>query len=235
MSKTDNNMKVYVNADGERVMRITEVIRVLAKDQLVLWANMLGFKHIDYRKELDRTANIGSMAHGFIEDFTNPRVLAKIDYEKYDIYRYGDRVEAQNAIESFRQWCIANRDIYKVKFRERVVVGKHVGGTIDAGIQGLKDPTKITLMDYKTSSGFYLTMYLQLAGYVQIYEEVYGPNTIDGVAILRLDKKNGDIAQCRFIDRANLDPFITCFNCLLSVAQSTKMLESTYWNLTEMI
>ena len=79
MSKTNNNMKVYVNADGERVMRITEVISVLAKDQLVLWANMLGFKHIDYRKELDRTANIGSMAHGFIEDFTNPKVLAKSD------------------------------------------------------------------------------------------------------------------------------------------------------------
>lgn len=235
MSKTNNNMKVYINADGERVMRITEVIKVLAKDQLILWANMLGFKHVDYRKELERTANIGSMAHGYIEDFTNPKTLAIIDYEKYGIYRYGDMVEASNATESFRLWYLANQDIYKVKFRELVVVGKHVGGTIDAGVQGLKDPSKITLMDYKTSSGFYLSMFLQLAGYVQIYEEVYGPDTIDGVAVLRLDKSNGKPAQCRFISRDNLDPFISCFGCLLSVAQSTKILQSTYWNMTEMI
>ena len=43
MSKTNNHIKQYINADGEKVMRITEVIKVLAKDQLMTWANILGF------------------------------------------------------------------------------------------------------------------------------------------------------------------------------------------------
>lgn len=235
MSKTDNHAKVYINNKGERVMRITEVIKVLAKDQLLIWANMLGFKHIDYKKELSRTANIGSMAHGFIEDFNNPKLLAEIDYEKYGVYSYQDQLEAKHAIDSFYKWYKKNKAIYKVKFTERVVVGECVGGTIDTGVQGFRDPTKITLLDYKTSSGFYLTMFLQLAGYVEIYEEVYGKDTIDGVAVLLLDKKNGDMAKCRFIPREKLEPFISCFNCLLSVAQSTKMLEKMYWEYTEVV
>lgn len=60
MGKKDkNHFETYVNAKGERVMRVSTVINKLAKDQIAIWANMLGFKHIDYKKELERTANIG--------------------------------------------------------------------------------------------------------------------------------------------------------------------------------
>lgn len=47
---TNNNNKVYINANGERVLRVTEVIKMLSKDQLLFWANMLGFKQVSYKK-----------------------------------------------------------------------------------------------------------------------------------------------------------------------------------------
>lgn len=228
MSKTNNNYKVYVNADGERVMRITEVIKILAKDQLMVWANMLGFKRIDYKQELERTANIGSMIHGMIEDFNNPNVLAIIDYEKYGIYSYGDMLEAKHAMMSFNKWYAKNKDIYKVVFTERVVVGKEVGGTIDTAIQGIKDPRKIILIDYKNSAAVQFSMILQLAGYVQLYEEVYGPDTVEGICILRFDKKHGDMAEECFIPREKLEPYISCFGCLLTTAKYTKLLERQF-------
>ena len=228
MSKTDNHNKMYINKDGKRVLRITEVIKVLAKDSLLVWANMLGFKRISYRGELERTANIGSMVHSVLEDFNTPGTLAIDDPYKYGIYSYRDQIEASNAIESFFKWYRVHRNLYRVKFTERVIVGNEVGGTIDLGLHGIQDPNKVILADYKTSGGLYLTMYLQLAGYIMIYEEEYGSDTVEGVVIFLLDKKNGEKAKASFMSRKRMQPYIDAFKILLQTAQITKLLETTY-------
>lgn len=230
MSKTNNHIKQYINADGEKVMRITEVIKVLAKDQLMTWANMLGFKGIDYKKELERTSNIGSMFHGVIEAFMDPTQLAVIDYEEYQVYGFQSQLETTNAIQSFFKWYDKNRDIFIPVFTEKVVVGKRLGGTIDCGIKGIKDSKKVIFVDYKTSPQFYLSQFLQLAGYVEIYEEVYGEDTVEGVMVILADKK-GNKARCRFIPREEMDPIILCFDCLYNTAYATKCLNSTWWKL----
>lgn len=228
MPKTNNNAKTYINAEGKRVLRITEVINVLAKDSLITWANMLGFKHIKYRDEMERTANIGTMVHGLLEDFNNPHALALIDFEANGIYSYSDQIEASNAIKSFFSWYDAHQDIYDVVFREKELVGHDVGGTIDVGLRGIKDPSKIILGDYKTSGGIYMTMYLQLAGYVSLYEEINGPDTVEGVVIFQLDKKNGHKADAKFISRERMQSYIDAFRILLQTAQITKLLNQVY-------
>lgn len=233
MPKTDNHNKMYINDDGKRVMRITEVIKVLAKDQLITWANMLGFKHIDYRKELSRTSNIGTMMHGVIEQYMNPKQIAVVDYAAYEVYGFQSQLEASNAINSFFKWYARIKDRYHVKFTEKVVIGKHLGGTIDCGIEGFEDPEKVIFVDYKTSPTFYLTQFLQLAGYVKIYEEKYGPDTVEGVMVVCADKKHGDIAKARFISRKKLDPIMICFDCLYNTAVATKALNATWFALTE--
>lgn len=224
---TDNSSKVYVNARGERVFRITEIIRVLAKDQLILWANMLGFKGVDYKKELERTASIGTMVHSMIERYTTPGKLAVYNYEDFDIEEYGDRLEVTRAMQSFLKWY---RDLsyeYHIKFTEKVVVGSRYGGTIDCGIDGFRDPDKVIFVDYKTSSGFYLSQFLQLAGYVRIYEELYGPNTVEGVMVVLCSKK-GKKAEAKMIPRENMEILLLCFDTLYNVALTTRSLNGVW-------
>ena len=233
MSKTNNHDKVYINKKGEPVMRITEVIKILAKDQLVTWANMLGFKRIDYRKELERTSNIGTMFHAIVEDFMKPDVLSIIDYSKYNVYGFQSQLEATNAIKSFFEWYEENKRRFKVVFTEKVIIGDNLGGTIDCAIQGYKDPNKIIFVDYKTSSGFYLSQFLQLSGYVKIYEEINGNDVIEGVMVILADKKKGSKARVRFIPRDKLDPIIMCFDCLYNTAVATKSLNLTWSKLSE--
>lgn len=231
--KTDNHHKMYINDDGKRVMRITEVIKVLAKDQLITWANMLGFKGIDYKKELNRTANIGTMLHGIIEQYMDPHQLAVVDYDAYDVYGFQSRLEASNAINSFFKWFETIKDRYHVKFTEQVVIGKDLGGTIDCGIDGFKDPDKVIFVDYKTSPSFYLTQFLQLCGYVKIYEEKYGADTVEAVMVVLADKKHGNKARARLIPRSKLEMIMICFDCLYNTAVATKTLNNSWYSLTE--
>lgn len=236
--KTDNNSyRYYINSKGEKVKRVSDVIKILAKDQLMVWANMLGFKGIVYKKELERTANIGSLFHSVIEMYFNKNYLAEVDFDEFDITTENDKLEAKRAIDSFFIWykkLIRTRK-YKVKFTELVVVGELLGGTIDCGIEGWEDPKKVIFVDYKTSGDFYLSQFLQLAAYVMLYEEVYGPDTVEGIMVVRADKKVGKAAKARYLPRNKIDPFILCFQCMYDVAIGTDILNKNLRELTELI
>lgn len=235
--KTDNHHKYYTNKHGEHVMRVSDVIKTLAKEQLIVWANMLGFKGVSYKKELERTANIGSLCHAVAEAYFDPRRLAEIDYDEYDISYYGDKQEVRYALDNFFAWLkkFKKHHTYHVKFTELVVVGENLGGTIDCGIDGWDDPKKVIFVDYKTSSSFYLTQFLQLAAYVMLYEEVYGPDTVEGVMVVRMSKKRDVPAEARFLSRKKMDPFILCFQCMYDVARGTRMLDANLREMTEVI
>lgn len=228
MSSSDNNSKIYVNKRGEPVLRISEVVKTLAKDQLILWANMLGFKRISYKHELERTANIGTFAHAMIELYYSDHSICYYDYEKYGIYGFMDRQQAYNAANSFFKWLEKHERNYKVLETEKVMIGDKVGGTTDAIIQSPFNKDKIMICDYKTSSAIHFTHFLQAAGYVSLYEELYGKNKVDGVMIIRLDKKNGDIAESKMIRMDNLESYIVCFESLLTVATMTSVLQKSY-------
>lgn len=232
---TNNNYKYYVNKHGEHVMRVSDVIKILAKDQLLVWANMLGFKRIVYKDELNRTANIGSLCHEVIEKYFRKDTLATVDYDDWNISDYGDKLEVKWALQSFFTWFrkFTTTHKYHVKFTERVVVGEHLGGTIDCGIDGWDDPSKVIFVDYKTSKTFYLTQFLQLAAYVMLYEEVEGEDTVEGIMVVRLSKDYDRKAEARYISRKNLNPFIICFQCMYDVACGTSMLQSNLTELTE--
>lgn len=232
---TDNHYKYYINKHGERVMRVSDVIKMMAKDQLIVWANMLGFKGVSYKKELERTANIGSLCHDILQSYFSKDKLAEIDYDHYAVHAYGDQLEARRAVESFFAWFekFIKHHTYNVLHTEYVVVGEHLGGTIDCIIEGWKDPKKVIFVDYK-SSGFYLSQFLQLAAYVMLYEEVNGPDTVEGVMVACFDKKGGK-GKARFLAREKMEPYILCFQCLYDVAVGTKMLNDTFLETTELV
>lgn len=232
--KTDNNHKYYVNRYGEHVRRVSDVIKILAKEQITIWANMLGFKGVSYKKELERTANIGSLFHSVNEAYFNKKIIAVTNWEDYGIEDDNDKIEARHAIDSFMLWIreFKKHHSYNVRHTEFVVVGDNLGGTIDCIIDGWDDPEKAIFVDYKTSSDFYLTQFLQLAAYVMIYEEIYGTDTVEGVMVVIADKKKGHKAKARFLPRKEMDPFISCFQCMYDVAVGTHLLNTALKELT---
>ena len=229
MPKTDNHNKMYINKNGQRVLRVSDVIKVLAKDQIATWANMLGLKGVTYKDELNKAANIGSVCHDVLDKYHSPGYIADIDYEAFGVLDPTDQRQVIHAIDSFFEWYNKYKKDYPfhVAFTELTVVGNDLGGTIDLGIQGWKDPKKVIFVDYKTGKDFYLAQFLQLAGYVTIYEEVNGPDTVEGVMICRLEKREGKKASAWFLPRSEMDPYILCFQCLFDVAMGTKILGSS--------
>ena len=225
---SDNHNKHYVNEYGEEVLRISQVIKTLAKDQLIMWAHMLGWKRINYQQELERTANIGTFAHAMIEQYYSDHEICCYDFDDYEVYRFSDQQEAYNAAESFFKWLKKNERVYKVVATENTLIGKNVGGTIDCVIESPYNKDRVILVDYKTSSRIHFTHFLQLSGYVTLYEEIYGSNTVDGIMVIRLDKKDGKSAEAKIIRRNDLEPYIECFKSLLTVATLSKALEHQF-------
>ena len=236
MKPTDNNHKAYINADGERVMRVSQVMKKLAKEQIIIWANVLGLKGISYDKELRRSANIGSLMHGVIENYFKEGSLAIIDYEAYDIgYDWISKVEATNAIKSFFKWYKGMKDRFKVLHEEFVVVGKHLGGTIDCIIEDWENPDKIILVDYKSGSSMQLSWFLQLSAYAMLYDEVYGKGKIGGVMVIRADKKHGSRAEAKLMREENLNMCKYMFKSLFNVACAEKMLNDNFKEIIETV
>lgn len=75
-----NELKNYNNSEyfkeskyqfnGKPVPRVTEILSTtIHEDYLMKWANFLGFKHLDYEKELNKAAHEGTKAHNYIEEF----------------------------------------------------------------------------------------------------------------------------------------------------------------------
>lgn len=230
MLSTNNHGKIYINKDGKRVLRISEVIKILGKDQLIIWANMLGFKKIYYKAELERTANIGTMVHAVLEDFTDESTLtdlSQFDPIEFNIYQASDKLEVSNALQSFFLWYRKNSKLFKVVDTEVEMVGERFGGTTDIILQSPLHKDRVIIGDYKTAKSVYLSMYLQAGGYIALYEELHGKNTCDGAVIFQLDKRNGRPANPKFINRKDMQKYIDTFFALVQVATLTKELEDS--------
>ena len=55
-------MHIY-EKDGKEYPSVTTIIQSLGSEEIVKWANHLGFKHLDYTKELEKTAINGTKVH----------------------------------------------------------------------------------------------------------------------------------------------------------------------------
>lgn len=183
----------YTNKNGLLVPSVTTILKVLAKDDaLMKWSNNLGWKHKSYAKELENTSIIGTTAHSFCEYMMTQdnKLLAQINerMSKFPIDLYN---QTRNAIVSFKKWYLDNIDNIEVIGTEMHLVCDKYGGTTDLAcyFRG-----KRILIDYKTSSSYYMSQFLQLCSYAKMYKKMYNED-IEDVAVLKLDKKNGDKAQ----------------------------------------
>lgn len=183
----------YENELGNYVPSVTTILGVLAKsDALMMWANNLGWRHKSYKEELDKSAKIGTTAHAFCEyTFTKDEEILTQIKERMKHFSTELLSPTLNAIESFKKWYIKNKKKIKVIACELKLVCKEFGGTTDlvCKFNGI-----LMLIDFKTSSSYYMSQFLQLAAYAIMYEEMFGEK-IEDIAVLKLDKKEGKEAK----------------------------------------
>jgi len=212
-----NDTKKYINDQGIEVPRVSSILKSLNKDALVHWANYLGFKRISYTKELNRTAIVGTAAHDTIDE-----ILTNM-FHRYGAFMYGifeskSVMEYDNCMKSFSKWYEKNwwlKD--NLLFIDLELVGDSFGGTLDYVGKSPYNKDNAVIIDWKTSKMMTLTHFLQLAAYIRLWEKHYPTLILDGVLIVRMNKKDGKIAEEKFISREDMELFIELFEHLLEV------------------
>ena len=59
----------YYNSKGDVVPSVTTVLKVIAKESLIYWANSLGWKRKSVKRELDESSKVGTYVHLYIEAY----------------------------------------------------------------------------------------------------------------------------------------------------------------------
>jgi hypothetical protein len=178
----------YHLADGTQVPGGSTICKI-GDDAgaLIHWAWNLGREGKDYRKERDKAADIGTVAHFLIECFLNNQVADLSDYGQEDIDK------ALMCYNKFVDWWDGQR-LRKV-YTEIQLVHEEVryGGTIDMIAE--RDNGEFVLIDFKTSKKISDSYWRQCAGYAQLFnfnnpQMVSKPyNEIKSHAIVRIGKQ----------------------------------------------
>ena len=144
-----------------------------------------------YKEVSEHACNVGTKAHEFIEIFFKEQRLADLDGP-----------EQQQCANAFLSWYNANN--VEMIDMEVAIEGVGYAGRLDAvfSIDGV-----VTLVDFKTSKGFYDTYPMQLAAYVQAYNtnvhHTGSGQLIEACGVLRLCKTTGEYEYrdytCEFV------------------------------------
>ena len=125
-----------------------------------------------------------------------------------------------NAFENFVHWLDASALTIEAHERPLVSTRFRYGGTPDAlaHMSG-----KVFLVDYKTSSGVYAEMLLQMSAYRQLLHECEQMD-VAGVHLVRFSRESGDFAH-HYFGPDVLDLGWTIFVALLGAYAPLKQLE----------
>lgn len=204
----------FKTQSGQPVPGVTTVINLLAKPQLIVWANRLGLQGIDSTKYRDEAADIGKLAHAMIQA---DLLHYELDYDGFS----DEQIKlASNTILSFDEWK-KHRNIEPLFCESSLISEKHLfGGIIDCYC---KIDGEHTLIDFKTGKAIYDEYFVQLAAYKELLIE--NGFTVDKCRIIRVgrDEKEG------FEDRvvSTTDKYFGIFESLLNVYNLKKALNWT--------
>jgi hypothetical protein len=172
---------------GKRVPSVTTILsRYKESGGLMYWANQVGLgehdscsdqvacKHCGKRpgKTLNEArsgaADVGSLAHDLIHYEVTGEEPELSLVKKYEHLSEAQWDLASQCHESYQEW----QEVHKVKYvghELSLLSHKHrYGGTLDA-IGYVND--RFSIIDYKTSAGWYADYFVQLAGYILLVEE----------------------------------------------------------------
>ena len=229
--KENPDHTTYYNKYGEIVPSVTTVLKIIAKESLIYWANSLGWKRLSVTKELDDSSTVGTCAHNFIEAYITGDDIGKIEIKR-QIECLPEELKYQvlNSIESFILWWKDNKQDFEILECEKEMSCDDFGGTADLIAKYKK--TNTVIIDFKTSKAFYFTMFLQLAAYAHMYKCKHGKYP-DNVAILRMDKKRGTKAEILWLTdlpNGDLDFYYISYKRALDLYKNIHILEQDWKN-----
>lgn len=145
-----------------------------------------------YKDELEEAGDIGTAVHNYCYLFEKGiKFSLNPNFGNYDVIK--------KCCEQFDQWRAGLPD--EIITLEELVCSPSLkyAGRFDrlANRDGV-----IVLSDYKTSSSFYITQFVQLAGYCMAIEEWIGIH-VDDIEIIRFDKKTGKLSTRNLEQVAN--------------------------------
>lgn len=200
----DNNKSQYINRDGIRVPRVTEVIsRMLHSNSLMYWANRLGLKGLKYREELNKAAALGTRAHSAIEKYLKEKISTDCNIPFLGFLMWFNIISE------------ASTSPVEVIYVEHKIVHKLYGGTLDCL---MKINGRIFLIDFKTSNHVTYNYFIQLAAYKYALKTVENID-IDGVIVLQLNKEEPGFKEY-LLDFYYIDHKVfmdTCVDAFLSI------------------
>ena len=155
----------YFLSDGKTQVPGGSTICKIGDDAgaLIHWAWNLGIEGKDYRKERDKAADIGTIAHFLIEAFLNGFVCDLEDFDQADIDK------ALLCYNKFVDWW-DQQNLEKVATEIQLVNEPYrYGGTID--FIAKKPNGDHVLIDFKTSKKISESYWRQCAGYASLWDQ----------------------------------------------------------------
>jgi len=231
--KFDDKNHIY-SVNGKTIYGVTSIIGVLDKPALMYWAvnmavdflgaNIIPGKSYDeveiktlledarkaHRIKKDKTADVGTMIHDWIEKYIKARM------EKKPVPKRPINKEMKNAIDGFFNWARKNK-VKLINCEQKIYSKKYkYAGTYD--LEAMVDG-KRTIIDFKTGKAIYPEMFLQASAYLQAREEEIGERYDGGVAIVRLSQENKEITpfEVKQINREEVEKLIKVFRCCLGI------------------
>jgi hypothetical protein len=175
----------YILKDGTQVPGASTIAKI-GDDQsnLITWAWNLGNAGQDFRKVRDKAADIGTICHFLIECHFHGWVPDLSEYAPEDVVR------ATIAFGNFKTFW-DEQELTVLEPEVQLVSEEHMfGGTIDA--PSVDKQGRIVLLDWKTSSGIYLSQKLQLAAYERLWNENRKDQVVQRRAVVRIGKDRAD-------------------------------------------
>lgn len=174
--------QVYTTKTGEHVPGCSGICKLGdSLDGLMYWAYSCGRKGIDFTKARDEAAEIGTVAHFFIECFLTDSEPDVSEYSPYVVEI------ARNAFAKFTDFWEAGG--YRPLYSELQMASTlhRYGGTLDC-IALDRDDAKC-LFDFKATSGHWPSHGFQLAGYRNLFEENNPGEKIERFCVVRIPKQ----------------------------------------------
>jgi hypothetical protein len=177
----------YFLSDGKTQVPGGSTICKIGDDPaaLIHWAWNLGREGKDYKKERDKAADVGTIAHFLIECFLNEQVADLSDYDQADIDK------ALVCYNKFHDWW-NEQSLEKVATEIQLVHNAaRYGGTID--LVAKRSNGDHVLIDFKTSKKISDSYWRQCAGYAALWDhnqEYKADQRIKDHCIVRIGKQD---------------------------------------------
>lgn len=207
--------RAYVNAKGDKLPGVTTVLKMLNKPALLHWAWKLGKEGVEMDAVRDQAADIGTIAHALCEAH-----LRGLDLDTANIApEMLDRAET-SFLKFLSFWDREQLQLVRAEY-PMVSERMQVGGTLDILAARAGTPTRLVLVDLKSSKAIYDEMLLQTSAYAAMYEEQEGQH-VDEVYIVRIGKEDGDDLEVREVN--NRMQRVAAFTAL---AHARRLLQGT--------